>query len=158
MEGCYYRKGASVIYHYKEWRRVWWSNSGYGWVDEWKRCSIVCTPRDKFGRFTTNKHDMEFVTLKDRNGLLFQASIEEVEPDRDIETLSREELVKMWGEFRRGSMYFHHYANTLGVFEEVAMEWYEGFWGYLAEEHGEEAADVEDTAENFADYVLGAYC
>ena len=158
MEGCYYKKGASVIYHYREWRRVWWSDSGYGYVPVWKRCKVVCTPRNAYGQFTADEYDMEFVTLKNEDGRTFQASMENVEPDRDVETLSREELVKLWGEMCKGSIYYSDYRNSLGVFENSAMEWYERFWGYLVEEHGEDAADVEDTAENFADYVLGAYC
>ena len=158
MEGCYYKKGASVIYHYKEWRKVYWGDLAYGYVTAWKRCTVVCTPRNAYGQFTADEYDMEFVTLKDEGGRTFQASMEDVEPDRDVETLSREELVKLWGEMCKGSMYYSDYRNSLGVFENSAMEWYEGFWGYLVEEHGEDAADVEDTAENFADYVLGAYC
>ena len=154
MEGCYYKKGASVIYHYKEWRRVYWSDSGYGYVPVWKRCTVVCTPRNAYGQFTTEDWDMEFVTLKDENGRTFQASLEEVEPDRDIETLSQEELVKLWGEIRKGSIYLKDYQNSLGVFEDVVHDWYESFWMYLSGEHGEKEAEQKDTAENFAEYVL----
>ena len=158
MEGCYYKKGASVIYHYKEWRRVLWSNSGYGWVNEWKRCKVVCTPRNAYGRFTADEWDMEFVTLKDKKGRIFHASIEDVEPDRDIETLSREELVKLWGEMCKGSVYYHDYKNSLGVFEIVACDCYDSFWAYLSGEFGETEAENLDTAENFADYVLCGEC
>lgn len=158
MEGCYYKKGASVIYHYKEWRRVYWSDSGYGYVPVWKRCTVVCTPRNAYGHFTTEKWDMEFVTLKDEDGRTFQASLEDVEPDRDIETLSQEELVKLWGEIRKGSIYLKDYQNSLGVFEDVVCDWYESFWMYLSGEHGEKEAEVRDTAENFAEYVLYGWC
>ena len=89
MEGCYYKKGASVIYHYKEWRRVYWSASGYGWVNEWKRCKVVCTPRNAYGQFTADAWDMEFVTLKDKGGRTFQARMEDVGPDREMTSLSR---------------------------------------------------------------------
>ena len=158
MEGCYYRKGAPVIYHYREWRRVMWSDSGYGWVPAWKRCKVVCTPRNADGKFTTDKRDMEFVTLKDEDGRTFQASMEDVEPDRDIQTLSREELVKLWGKVCNGSIYLCDYRNSLGVFEDVVYDWYESFWMYLSGEHGEKEAEVKDTAENFADYVLFGEC
>lgn len=158
MEGCYYRKGASVIYHYKEWRRVMWSDSGYGWVPAWKRCKVVCIPRNAYGQFTTDNCDMEFVTLKDENGRIFQASMEDVEPDRDIGTLSREELVKLWGEMCKGSVYLSDYQNSLGVFENVACDWYDTFWAYLRDEYGEMEAEEKDTAENFADYVLHREC
>ena len=158
MEGCYYKRGASVIYHYKEWREVYWSDSGYGYVPVWKRCKVVCTPRNAYGQFTTEEWDMEFVTLKDEDGRTFQASMEDVEPDRDIETLSREELVKLWGEMCKGSMYYSDYRNSLGVFEVVAMDWFESFWSYLSGEYGEKEAEQKDTAENFADYVLCGEC
>ena len=65
MEECYYKKGASVIYHYKEWRKVYWGDSAYGYVSVWKRCTVVCTPRNAYGQFTADEYDMEFVTLKD---------------------------------------------------------------------------------------------
>lgn len=158
MEGCYYKKGASVIYHYKEWRRVMWSDSGYGYVSAWKRCTVICTPRNAYGQFTTEEWDMEFVTLKDEDGRTFQASMEDVEPDRDIETLSREELVKLWGEMCKGSVYYDDYQNSVGVFERVAHDWYESFWSYLSGEYGEKAAEEKDIAENFADYVLCGEC
>lgn len=158
MKGCYYRKGAPVIYHYKEWRRVMWSDSGYGWVQAWKRCKVVCTPRNAYGKFNTDDCDMEFVTLKDEDGRIFQASMEDVEPDRDVETLSREELIKLWGEICKGSIYNSDYRNSLGVFENVVYDWYESFWIYLSGEHGEKEAEVKDTAENFADYVLCGEC
>ena len=158
MEGYYYKKGASVIYHYKEWRRVMWIDSGYGYVPAWKRCKVVCTPRNAKGQFTTDEWDMEFVTLKDENGRIFQASMEDVEPDRDIETLSREELVKLWGEISKGSVYIGDYRNSLGVFEYVASDWYDTFLEYLSSEYGETEAERLDTAENFADYVLCGEC
>lgn len=158
MEGCYYKKGASVIYHYKEWRRVMWSDSGYGYVPVWKRCKVVCTPRNAYGQFTTEERDMEFVTLKDEDGRTFQASMEDVEPDRDIETLSREELIKLWGEMCKGSLHYSDYRNSLGVFENVACNYYESFWEYLVGEHNEEMARKKDTAENFAEYVLYGWC
>ena len=150
----YFKKGAPVIYHYKVWRKVMWSDSGYGWVPEWKRATLVCTPRDVCGRFTTDESDMEFVTLKDGKGKVFNASFEDIEPDRDIETLSREELIKMFGQICRGSIYLSDYNNTLGVFNDVVYDWYECSYNHLVEVFGEEEAEKQDTAENFAEYVL----
>lgn len=158
MNGRYYKKEAPVIYHYKEWRRVMWSDSGYGWVPQWKRCKVVCTPRNAYGQFTADEYDMEFVALKDEDGRIFQASMEDVEPDRDIETLSREELIKLWGEMCKGSLYYSDYQNSLGVFEVDAMAWFESFLSYLSGEYGEIEAEEKDTAENFADYVLSGEC
>lgn len=153
--GCYYKKDAPVIYHYKEWRRVMWSDSGYGYVPAWKRCKVVCTPRNAYGRFTTEEWDMEFVTLKDKDGRIFQASMEDVEQDREMTSLSRKELIKLWGEICKGSIYYSDYRNSLGVFENVAMEWYDDFWNYLVEVYGEKEAEKKETANNFVDYVEG---
>lgn len=155
----YFKKGASVIYHYKVWRRVYWGDSGYGWVPQWKRATLVCTPRDAYGRFTTDESDMEFVTLKNTDGKVFNASFEDIEPDRDIETLSEAELVKLFGQITRGSIHLSDYNNTLGVFCDVVSDWYESFYNHLTEVFGEEEAEKQDAAENFAEYVLcGELC
>ena len=150
----YFKKGAPVIYHYKVWRKIMWSDSGYGWVPEWKRATLVCTPRDVCGRFTSYEPYMAFVTLKDEKGKVFNAIFEDIEPDRDMETLSREELIKMFGQICRGSIYLGDYNNTLGVFNDVVYDWCESFYNHLMEVFGEEEADKQDTAENFAEYVL----
>ena len=150
----YFKKGASVIYHYHEWRKVYWTASGRGLCPAWKRATLVCPPRDENGRFTSEESDIEFMTLKDEQGKVFNALINEVEPDRDIETLSREELVKLFGQISRGSIYLSDYNNTLGVFCCVVSDWYDSFWAYLVEVFGEEEAEKQDTAENFAEYVL----
>ena len=150
----YFKKGAPVIYHYKVWRKVMWSDSGYGWVPEWKRATLVCTPRDVCGRFTSYEPYMSFVTLKDEKRKVFNASFEDIEPDRDIETLSETELVKLFGQIRRGSVYLSDYNNNLGVFCYVVSDWYDSFCNHLADVFGAEEADKQDTAENFAEYVL----
>lgn len=151
---CFYKKGASVIYHYHEWRKVYWNASGRGLCPAWKRATLVCPPRDENGRFTSKESDIEFMTLKDEQGKIFNALISEVEPDRDIESLSREELVKLFGQIRRGSIYLHDYNNTLGVFNDVVDDWYVRFWNHIVGLFGEEEAEKQDTAENFAEYVL----
>lgn len=84
--------------------------------------------------------------------------MDDVEPDRDIETLSREELVKLWGEICKGSIYLSDYRNSLGVFEYVASDCYDSFFEYLSGEYGEKEAEEKDTAENFADYILFGEC
>jgi len=153
----YYRKGASVIYHYQEWRRVYWSKSGYGWVDVWKRATLVAPPRDEYGRFTNHEPDICSVTLKDEQGNIFEANIDRVEPDRKITDLTREELVKLYSQVCRYSLYYSDYKNTLGVFQNVVSVYFEGFWKYLVGEFGEEQAEKEDTAEGFAEYII-YYC
>ena len=134
-----------------------WNDSGYGYVPVWKRCKVVCTPRNAKGQFTTDEWDMEFVTLKDENGRIFQASMEDVEPDRDLCSLNKEELVKLWGEMCKGSIYTSDYRNSLGVFEEVAMGYYDSFLAHIRDEYGDDApVEKYDTAEEFADYI--GYC
>lgn len=152
---CYYKKGVSVIYHYQEWRRVYWSKSGYGWVDVWKRATLVAPPRDEYGRFTNHEPDICSMTLKDEQGNIFNADIDNVEPDRKITDLTREEIVKLYSQVCRYSYYYSDYKNTLGVFQNVVSEYFEGFWRHLVGEYGEEQAEKEDTAEAFADYVEG---
>lgn len=154
---CYYKKGAPVIYHYQEWRKVYWSKSGYGWVDVWKRATLVAPPRDEYGRFTNHEPDICSVTLRDEQGNIFEANIDRVEPDRKITDLTREELVKLYSQVCRYSLYYSDYKNTLGVFQNVALEYFEGFWQYLVGEFGEERAEKEDTAEGFAEYIV-YYC
>ena len=154
---CYYKKGAPVIYHYQEWRRVYWGESGYGWVGKWKRATLVAPPRDEYGRFTNHEPDIYSVTLKDEQGNIFEANIDRVEPDRKITDLTREEIVKLYSQVCRYSHYYSDYKNTLGVFQNVVSEYFEGFWQYLVGEFGEERAEKEDTAEAFAEYIM-YYC
>lgn len=155
MKECYYKKGASVIYHYREWRRVYWGPTGYGWVDCWKRATMACSPRDENGRFTNDENEMFFFRLKDEKGNQFNATISEVEPDRKVTALTREELIKLWKEIRRGSLYYKDYSNSLSVFEERAHDVYEGFLAHLMSEYEDGRIELHDTAEEFADYVEG---
>lgn len=66
-----------------------------------------------------------------------------------------EELIKLYGQVCRFPMFYKDYKNTLGVFENVVLDCFEGFWEHLVSEYGEEQAEKEDTAEAFADYVEG---
>lgn len=155
MKENYFKKGAQVIYHYREWRKVMWSDSGYGYVDEWKRAVMVENPRDEYGCFTNDfRYESDvFVKLKDENGKIFTATLEEIEPNIEPSELSHEELIQLYGEISHGSMYYSDYQNSLGVFQNVAMDFYEGFYDYLRQEYGsEEEADKHENAENFADY------
>lgn len=152
---CYYKKGAPVIYHYQEWRRVYWSESGYGWVGKWKRATLVAPPRDEYGRFTNYEPDIYSVTLKDEQGHIFNADIENVEPDRKITDLTRDELIKLYDQVCRFSIYYCDYKNIFGVFQNVVLDCFEGYLEHLVSEYGEKQAEKEDTAEAFADYVEG---
>lgn len=70
---------------------------------------------------------------------------------RSIEELDHDELVRLWGDIRRGSIYTDDYRNTVDVPDGVAMAAYEGFYEELYAEYGEQA-DEHDTAEEFASY------
>lgn len=158
MEKSYYRKGSQVIYHFKEWRRVYYNESGYDMVPTWKRAIILSQPRDsETGMFTNDFRweDSVSVKLKDAKGKVFTATLDEIEPDVDPSTLSEEELVKLFGEIIRGSIYFSDYRNSLGVFEEVASDAYDGYWEFLTEELSHEEAEKKECAEGFAEYCQG---
>ena len=152
---CYYKKGAPVIYHYQDLRRVYWKKSGYGWVDVWKRATLIAPPIDEEGQPTECEDDICTLLLEDEQGNKFEAYLSEVEPDRKITDLTREELIKLYGQVCRCSIYYKDYKNTLGVFENVVLDCFEGFWEHLIGEYGEKQAEKEDTAEAFADYVGG---
>lgn len=160
MEKNYFKKGAQVIYHHKVRRKVLWSDSGYGYVDEWKRAILVENPRDEYGRFTNDfqYESHTFVKLKDEKGTIFTATLDEIEEDVDPAMLSFDDCKKLWREICKGSLYYSDYRNSLGVFEETAYNYYEGYWEYLVEEYGEEKADEKDTAEEFAYYCTGCEC
>lgn len=157
MEENYFKKSAQVIYHYRVWRKVLWSDSGYGYVDEWKRAILLENPRDEYGRFTNDfryKSDIS-VKLKDEQGKIFTATLDEIEEDVDPAMLSFDDCKKLWREIRKGSMFTCDYRNSLGVFEKTALDYYEGFLEYLVVEYGEEKANKKDTAEEFAYYCTG---
>ncbi len=152
---CYYKKGAPVIYHFQEWRKVYWSQSGYGYVNSWKRAKLTSTPRDENGRFTNDESRIVLLFLKDENGATFQADINEVERDRNITTLSKEELIKLRKEIVGGSIYSDDYRNSLGVFENTVSDYYDCYWAYLCRHaDDEETTEEMDTPENFAEYIL----
>lgn len=160
MVGNYFKKGAQVIYHYKEWRKVLWSDSGYGYVDEWKRAILLENPRDEYGRFTSDftYESYVFVKMKDEDGNIFTATLEEIEEDVDPAMLTFDECKELWSEICRGSDFYCDYRNSLGVFENTAFDYYEGFWEYLVDVYGEENAYEKDTAEEFAEYCTGCEC
>ena len=150
-----YTKGTIVIYHYKEWRRVYYNESGYDWVPTWKRALVLSTPRDEYGRFTNDFRYESYVSvnLKDEEGNIFTTTLDNIEPDIDPASLTCDELAKLWGEIARGSLYYSDYQNTLGVFQNTAYDYYEGFCEELWYEYGSSEEVVKhDTAEEFAYY------
>lgn len=159
-----FKKNEQVIYHFKEWTKVMWSESGWGHVDRWKRAIIWSTPRDvETGRFTTDYRyeDEVIVTLKDEDGKVFETTIDKIEQDVDPCDLTTEELVSLYGQMQRGSMYYSDYRNNLGVFEVTAMDFYEGYedevWDDLKEELGREPK-TEEFNERLSADGFAAYC
>lgn len=165
MEKNYFTKGKPVIYHYKEWSRVYWNDSGWGYVDKWKRAILLTNPRDEEGKFTNDfRYEWRVsVKLKDEDGKIFTASLEDVEPDVDPSELSYDDLLKLWSEISHGSMYYSDYRNSLGVFENTAYDYYEGFCecvyydlkDSLGREPTEEEISKFENDHDFAEYCMG---
>lgn len=160
MKENYFKKGAQVIFHYKEWRKVYWSESGYGYVDTWKRAIMLENPRDEYGMFTNDFRYESYVSvkLKDESGKVVFTTMDKIEADIDPAMLSFDECKQLWREISRGSMYYSDYRNSLGVFENTAYDYYEGYWQCLVSEYGNEEAEEKDTAEEFALYCTGCEC
>ena len=159
MEKNFFKKGAHVIYHYKEWRQVYYLTHGtHDWVHTWKRATVLETPRDEYGRFTNDfRYERDvFVKLRDNDGKVFTATLYELEPDVDPGSLTDDELKTLWSEISHGSMYYSDYRNSLGVFENTALNYYEGYFEELCDELGSPFnAEQEQCAETFAEYYQG---
>lgn len=95
--------------------------------------------------------DTDYCILKDGDELKVVEEDDVCSP-RSIEELSHDELMTLWGDIRRGSMYTDDYRNTVDVPDDAAMQAWEDFYNELYEEYGEAHADEHDTAEEFADY------
>lgn len=80
---------------------------------------------------------------------------DDVHSPRTIDELSHDELMKLWGDICRGSMFTDDYRNTVDVPDGVAMQAWEDFYNELYEEYGEDGADEHDTAQEFADCYYG---
>lgn len=150
----YYKKGSYVRYEHIERRKNAWGD--YYDSKEYTPAIVVENPRDEYGRFTSDFRLEEDVNVKIKleSGEILNATLEEVCPDVAPGSLSIEELKKLRRQICGGSMYISDYNNTLGVFNETAYDYYEGFWEYLCEEYGD-SAEEHDTQEEFAEYCYG---
>ena len=92
--------------------------------------------------------------LKDGDGLKV-VDEDDVCTPRVIKDLSHDELERLWGDICRGSIYTDDYRNTVDVPDTLAEDAYEEFWRYLVDEYGEDKAEENDTAKEFADYYYG---
>ena len=92
-----------------------------------------------------------YCILKDGDALTVVEEDDVCSP-RSIEELDHDELMRLWGDIRRGSMYTDDYRNTVDVPDAVAMAAWEDFYNELYEEYGEQEADEHDTAKEFADW------
>ncbi len=148
----YYTKGAYVIYHYKVRRKVLWNNHGWADLDEWKRAIILETPRDEYGRFTNDYTWERDVTVKImfEDGNVTTTTLDTIEPDVDPSTLSEQDVKELFKQIARGSIYYDDYRNSFGVFNHTLSDYYDGFWGKLVSEWGnEDEAEKHDTFEEF---------
>lgn len=146
----YLKKNAPVIYHYQELREVMWSDTGVGLVPCHKKAVMIDNPRDEYGRFASTEDEYNTVKIKTEDGRIFTTELRNIEPNRDIVDLSKEEVKKLWDEIKKGSMYYSDYSNSLGVFENVAMDYYEGYAEQCENENEEE------TADGFYWYIMSA--
>lgn len=169
------KKGARVICHHKVWRKVYWSDSGYGWLNESEHCKIVSQPRyEDSGKFA-NKEDFNYyddsiiVDLKGEDGKVFTTTLDKLEPDLDPATLSVEDLKTLWNEIAKGSIYYADYRNSVGVYEEIAYNFFEGYaeenwydlkesFPNLSDEELEEKHWETMSAEGFAYYCQSCEC
>jgi len=98
--------------------------------------------------------DTDYCILKDGDELKVVEEDDVCSP-RTIDELSHDELMTLWGDIRRGSMFYDDYRNTVDVPDGEAMQAWEDFYNELYEEYGEEHADEHDTAQEFADWYYG---
>jgi hypothetical protein len=136
---------------------MWTNNpSGYDWCPVWERALVLEIPRDEYGRFSSDMDDYDTIKLKTESGKIVVAKLGNVEHDYDPSTLSDKELEVLYHQIVKGSLYYADYRNTLGVFENTACDYYEGFVEDLRSTYGsDELADEFDTVENFVDYCKG---
>jgi len=114
---------------------------------------------DVYGYATGNgdcdyDEDTDYCILKDGDELRVVEECD-VHSPRTIDELSHDELMTLWGDICRGSMYYDDYRNTVDVPDGEAMQAWEDFYNELYEEYGEEHADEHDTPMEFADWYYG---
>lgn len=118
----------------------------YGYA---KGCSV-------FERYPDEDGLTAYCILKDGDELRVVDEDDVCSP-RTIEELSHDELMTLWSDICRGSMYTDDYRNSLDVPDGVAMAAWENFYNELYDEYGEDGAAEHDTAKEFADcYQLAA--
>lgn len=98
--------------------------------------------------------DTDYCILKDGDELRVVEEDDVCSP-RTIDELSHDELMTLWGDICRGSMYYDDYRNTVDVPDGEAMQAWEDFYNELYDEYGEAHAEEHDTALEFADWYYG---
>lgn len=162
------KKGSHVIWHGEYFDEQKFKNTGAGWVKGHKHVQIISQARDDEGKFTSDFYWDEDVTVnvKDENGKIFQTAICNLEPDFAPGGLSNEDLKTLWNEMGKGSIYYADYRNSVGIFEETAYNFFEGYadenWYDLKEEYPELSDEELEqkhwdsmNAESFAEYCKG---
>ena len=92
------------------------------------------------------------VHVIDEDGGTYCVDATDLQPLRHVEDLSFDELKELRKQITLGSMFYHHYCNTLGVDCHEACFYADGF--------GQASGWREelDTPENFALYCTGDFC
>jgi hypothetical protein len=73
---------------------------------------------------------------------------------RNIFDLSESELKELRGEIVTCSIYLSDYNNSFGIPNDVLSDYSDSYWEYLVERYGDEDAELNDTPEEFAEYIL----
>lgn len=157
------KKGGRAVLHYFVRERVYYLNEGsHDYVPHTKHVRIISSPRDEYGRFTNDFYYDDCITVKviDERGDIEEVTIDNLEPDVDPASLSFEQLKQLYREMCKGSLYYSDYRNTLGVFENVAMDMYDSFYSSLCEDYYNNEAEIEkhDNEKEFAEYASELDC
>lgn len=150
------KKGNQVIFHYKRLtKNPIPGEENHIWIHAWKRAVILSQPRHwRNLRFTKDYEDAT-VKVRFEDGEREVVDVEDLEADVEPSVLSKEEVIRLYNEICRGSMFLDDYKNSLGVFQEVACSCYDSFLEYVAMC---DEKDVKDTAEEFYYYLSDCEC
>lgn len=111
----------------------------------------------EFGKFTEDDvdwmHDMVYITANnvewwDNLPLDNLVSLDEIDLPHDIKSLSREDLIDLWGQGVPGSCMLSDYNNDKLVWRDEFYDWVDA---YIVTDDGE---SDNISAEGFADFVL----
>ena len=148
------KKGRKVRYIHSRYNA--WGNL----IDQTEKVVTVLqsVPSDNYtGKFKSwDAFDGYFdtVAIQYENGEKESVSITDLYPYRTINELSYDELKKLYGEIRPGSIYLSDYENSFGVDKQIVSDMCDGYLECLYESYGEDS-DAFLAADGFAEYCQG---